>query len=391
MDGMPSLFSAAEREAFHRDGFVFKPNIVSPADAAALAAHYDALFAGKFPTGVFPDEWHWREGISLPTAVREIVNGWKTSPIVARVALSPSLGRAASELLNWSSGARIAQDDVLWKPAGAGGVGYHTDAAYISDQFAPRDDNSVTIWIALDDADEANGAVEYAVGSHRWRHLAGNATASSSSFHGSAGDVAHAAYAAAAAAGVARADVELRRVDVPRGGALFHHQDVYHGSRANTHAARPRRALAVHLLDRACRFRLSPAPDYIYGRYVLARGAANVSESFFPTVWAPRHAAAPRSDAVRDLARAGLLGDGAAEEEDVAHALEEEEARAPPDRPLVARWAGPGADGSERDALDGMLAAWRDSARHDDDDDAGRHGSASSASGEECAAKDEAA
>ena len=92
--------------------------------------------------------------------VREIVNGWKASPAVARVALSPSLGRAASELLSWPAGARIAQDDVLWKPPGTGGVGYHTDAVYISDQFTPRDDNSVTVWIALDDADESTGTVE---------------------------------------------------------------------------------------------------------------------------------------------------------------------------------------------------------------------------------------
>ena len=37
---------------------------------------------------------------------------------------------------------------------GAGGVGYHQDSAYISDQFEPRDENSVTVWIALDDADQ---------------------------------------------------------------------------------------------------------------------------------------------------------------------------------------------------------------------------------------------
>ena len=150
-----SLFSADERAAFHRDGFIVKPNIISPADATLLADHYSDLFAGRFPSGIYPDEWHWRENLSLPTAVREIVNGWKTSPMVARIALSPSLGRAAADLLEWKRGARLAQDDVLWKPPGASGVSYHTDGKYISDNFVPRDDNSVTVWIALDDADEA--------------------------------------------------------------------------------------------------------------------------------------------------------------------------------------------------------------------------------------------
>ena len=66
----PGLFSQEERELFWRDGFVLRRNVLSRADAAALASHYDSLFSGSFPTGVYPDEWHWRAGISLPNAVR---------------------------------------------------------------------------------------------------------------------------------------------------------------------------------------------------------------------------------------------------------------------------------------------------------------------------------
>ena len=39
------------------------------------------------------------------------------------------------------------------------------DSAYISRQFCPSSNNSVTVWIALDDADEERGIVEYAPGS----------------------------------------------------------------------------------------------------------------------------------------------------------------------------------------------------------------------------------
>lgn len=308
--------------------------------------HYHDLFAGTFPTGVYPDEWHWRAGISLPSAVREIVNGWKASPVVARIALAPSLGRAASELLGWSSGARVAQDDVLWKPAGAGGVGYHTDAAYISDQFVPRDDNSVTVWIALDDADDETGTVEYAVGSHRWHMANGNSNATESDFHGTA-DVAEPVYAAATRAGVAPSDVILRSVSVPRGSAIFHHQDVYHGSRANTHATRPRRALAIHLIRSDVAFRATPPPDYIYGRYVLREGSTDVSETFFPVTWLPPPPdGAPAdflSEPVRALTRRGLSSDAGGEQKS----------------PLIASWAGAGSDGSGEEALEGMLAAWR--------------------------------
>ena len=63
------LFSREERELFWREGFVVRRGVLSRADAAALASHYEALFSGAFPTGTYPDEWHWRAGISLPDAV----------------------------------------------------------------------------------------------------------------------------------------------------------------------------------------------------------------------------------------------------------------------------------------------------------------------------------
>lgn len=79
------------------------------------------------------------------------------------------MGRIVSNVMQWSS-VRIAQDDLIWKPPGQPNttVGFHQDGAYISDQFEPRENNSVTVWMALDDATVENGCVEYAVGSHRW-------------------------------------------------------------------------------------------------------------------------------------------------------------------------------------------------------------------------------
>eukprot|EP00421_Protoceratium_reticulatum_P024769 CAMPEP_0168475998 /NCGR_PEP_ID=MMETSP0228-20121227/61659_1 /TAXON_ID=133427 /ORGANISM="Protoceratium reticulatum, Strain CCCM 535 (=CCMP 1889)" /LENGTH=343 /DNA_ID=CAMNT_0008492101 /DNA_START=23 /DNA_END=1052 /DNA_ORIENTATION=- len=292
---------AGEREAFWRDGFLLRENVIDVQLAARLREHFGELFAGRFPTGIYPDEWHWREGISRPDKFREIVNAWKSSPLVASVALDPALGRLASGLLGWERGARLAQEDVLWKPPGAGGVGYHQDSAYISENFEPRADNSVTVWIALDTADADTGVVEYAVGSHRWP--APKATATSSSFHG-AGDELASVRAAAAAAG---ADLEIRRLSVPCGGAVFHHQDVWHGSGRNSTADRPRRALGVHLLRRDVEFRAMPPPDYIYGRYVLGDGCREVLEQFFPIVWTPEGHSSPIA---RKLLAAVVCGTG---------------------------------------------------------------------------------
>ena len=144
-------------------------------------------------------------------------------------------------------------------------------------------------------------------------------------------------------------------VTVPAGSAIFHHQDVWHGSRANTHATRPRRALAVHLLRRDVAFRITPPPDYIYGRYVSRRGSSKVSDTFFPVTWAPSPSAgepAVRSEAVIELTRCGLIIDDA------------KGSNSRPSPTLIAAWADADADGSERhvgprDALTGMLDAWR--------------------------------
>ena len=81
------------------------------------------------------------------------------------------------------------------------------------------------------------------------------------------------------------ADLEVRTVPVPAGAAIFHHQDVWHGSEVNRSATQHRRALGVHLLRADCAFRAAPPPDYIYGRYY--RGVRGPDEHFFPVVYRP--------------------------------------------------------------------------------------------------------
>lgn len=66
----------------------------------------------------------------------QIVNAWKADRTVAAVVLSERLGKLAATLAGWES-ARVAQDDVVWKPPGSGPVTFHQDAAYISKQFVP--------------------------------------------------------------------------------------------------------------------------------------------------------------------------------------------------------------------------------------------------------------
>ena len=65
--GGPS-WTAAQREHFATNGYVLQPDVIRPEDRDALVAAFERLFKGDFDTGTYPDEWHWREGISKPDA-----------------------------------------------------------------------------------------------------------------------------------------------------------------------------------------------------------------------------------------------------------------------------------------------------------------------------------
>eukprot|EP00117_Sycon_ciliatum_P045683 scpid75552/ scgid32804/ len=214
------LLTPAEKNTFWQNGFVVLPSFLNMSVVDELRHVFPRLFAGQFSTGIYPDEWHWREGISLPSASREICNAWKADHSVRRVILSELIGRLIADLMNWSDGTRIAQDDVLWKPAGGTAVGFHQDSRYISEQFVPYENNSVTLWMALDDADSENGCVEYACGSHRWaRHDSRKAdNVAQEGFHASSDAYDTPVHRAAEKAGVDRAQVRIAGTAVPAGG-----------------------------------------------------------------------------------------------------------------------------------------------------------------------------
>lgn len=284
------------REKLERDGFVKIPRSVFCLDGTTveeLRAELEGLFDGHYSTGIYPDEIHWRRGISRDDATRELCNAWKASSLIRRIVGSPQLGKLACELGNWTS-CRIAQDDVLWKPANsskASSVGFHRDGAYISDNFEPSENNCLTLWMALDDSDLENGTLQYAKGSHQWKKSTAE-TVEGSSFHVANDDDDDESNAYLNSLKIAARDVRLdfetdvtvETVDVPKGELLVHHQDVWHGSPPNVSLNRLRRALVVHLLRGDVAFRKHPSPHYIYGRYYI-RGETELREDFFPVTY----------------------------------------------------------------------------------------------------------
>ena len=256
-------------ERFCHDGFLIIEDFLDAGTIGDVVARFTPMFSGEFSTGLYPDEWNWREGRDPEDHTRQICNGWKSDPIIAKVVLSERIGSICARLAQWP-GARMGQDNVIWKPPGAKALGFHQDDSYCQ-WLVPS--NYVTCWIALDDTTAEGGTLEYVRGSHRWGSFP-----KIRQFH--APEDYHECLRAAAKAVEEVPDIV--KVQVPAGGCAFHAGGTWHGSGPNQSDA-PRRSLVSHCVSSEARFH----PDevsYIYSRY-RRRDSLEMDEDFFPILW----------------------------------------------------------------------------------------------------------
>ena len=270
-DALAGDITEADRRRFGEAGYAVIEELLPPDLVERLKARFEPLFRGEFDTGIFPDEWYWREGISLPDATRHMANAWKSDSVIGSLVLSRRLARVAALLMDWS-GARLGTDTLWWKPPGASEIALHQDDSY-SSFLDPGD--AVTCWYPLDDTDPDGGTIEYVEGSNRWRSLP-----NIGDFH-RPDDYRAAMRAAAAAAGVDH--VRVVRVAVPAGSCVIHSGQTWHGSDRNRNATRPRRSIAAHLLQDRTRFKEGRG-GYTYGRY-KRHGECEMDENYFPVLW----------------------------------------------------------------------------------------------------------
>lgn len=260
-----------QHRSFARDGFVVVPEgFADDATIERLRARFEPLFAGEYPTGIRPDEVNWVSGRDPDDRTRQICNGWKADPVLATQILSERTGRLAAELMGWD-GARLVQDNVIWKPPGAKSLGMHQDGSYL-DYLVPRE--MITCWIALDDTSAEAGTITYAAGSHRWPRSPENR----GEFHAPADWLAPLERARPKGE-----EPRLVPLVVRAGGAAFHHFNTFHGSGSNTGSGH-RRAVISHLVPADVRFHPVHV-DPVYSRYRKVDDLT-LDESFFPIVWA---------------------------------------------------------------------------------------------------------
>ncbi len=151
---------------------------------------------------------------------RQICNGWKCDLTVASIVLHPDVGEACARLRRWP-GARIGQDNVIWKPPGTKPLGFHQDDSYNGwiepGERIPAGSRSMT---QRHSRERSSTCVDRTNGRYRPR-------SSSSTPRRSV----ERPLPRAAAAGVT--DYEILPIEVPAGSCVIHHGRTWHGSRDN--------------------------------------------------------------------------------------------------------------------------------------------------------------
>lgn len=257
------------RERFHADGFVVMEPVFTAAQCRLARARLAGLFAGRFPTGIYPDEWYWREGLSLPGATRHMANAWKSDPAIAMIVKGTWIADWICYLNRWPR-ARLGQDTIWIKPPSARASALHQDNSFIDYLTPPV---MSTCWMTFSDTHADAATIEYVPGSHRWPTAPLPAD-----FHDPGHDHRARMRAAAAVAGIEGPAVV--QLEVPEGTIVFHHGNVWHGAGSSQRASGWRHTLAAHLLPAAARFTSAPG-GYIYRRYQLP-GDDALHDAFFP-------------------------------------------------------------------------------------------------------------
>src|SRR5210317_221953 len=259
-------------DEFNEDGFLILDQFIDQEWIDKLKSKFGPLFKGKFETGTEPDEWNWRFGKDPEDVTRQICNGWKSDNLIKELVCHYVVGETCSRLMNWN-GAKLIQDNVLWKPPGGKTLGYHQDAAY-DDWIIPQ--TMMTFWMSLDNTSKSTGTLEYVKGSHKW-----GLQPPKGEFH-SPKDYKEQLNIFAEKN---NQKIEIVYVEVPAGGVSFHHGYMWHGSGINT-SKDHRRAIVSHCVPSDAKFHPTNegGTAKIYKKY-KKENSDLLDEEYFPLLW----------------------------------------------------------------------------------------------------------
>jgi 2-oxoglutarate-dependent dioxygenase len=215
---------------FQRDGFIQAGVVLSPEELSELRAAYDRIFAATEKPSSYRNLGEKEGGLS-EGAVLQIIDMHKLDDAFQRLLFKPAILDLVEGYMG-TPNIRLYHDQALYKPALHGDeVPWHQDNGY----WKLEPPNALSLWIALDDADELNGCMRFVPGSHM------------------AGEVGHQRAGQYIAQLKADADESLAvAVPVSAGSGVFHHCRTLHNTKPN-HTTRQRRAWVMHLMPSGTR------------------------------------------------------------------------------------------------------------------------------------------
>jgi phytanoyl-CoA hydroxylase len=259
------LLDSAQLARFHRDGFLRGPQVVDAEGLTALRQELARVINDKGKPGV-PQPMGINNLAGDQThPVWQVVNIWEASEPYWKLLNIPGLGATIQKLIGGNE-IRLWHDQIQYKPEGIGGVNaWHQDWPYWPTMSVP---NAVTAWIAIDDADAANGCMSMVPGSNHWGnainhlHSIQNFSVMPPQYQG------HATVA--------------QLCPVRAGEVHFHHSLTWHGSHANT-STRPRRAIALHFMNETVL--KTPGETHCCSRYHEGAEGEPLRGERFPLIW----------------------------------------------------------------------------------------------------------
>jgi len=265
----PSLTQKKEIKQFHEDGFLIFKNFLDGSLLEKAIRRFDPIFSGEFETGVLPDKIKWLKGRDPEGIPRSMCNVWKADRMLANVTLAEKIGMVAAKLMGWP-GTRCNQDFIMWVPPGAGTVCFHQDNSY-QDWFSPGD--IITCWVALEGTAAEAGTLEYVRGSHKWP--LGPRVEQFSAPNNYRAELEEAAQEVGE-------KIDIVPVEIPKGGAAFHHGNLWHGSNYNQ-SKKSRYSISSHCMSSESEFHPT-IPSPMFNHYKKFNDLT-MEESFFPILW----------------------------------------------------------------------------------------------------------
>lgn len=184
----------------------------------------------------------WPEDSELPPepgkSVGFLFNLWLWNDEVRQVSFNPTLARWAAQLIGTRQ-VRLLEDNALFKDAGSGGsLKWHQDYPY----WPLAQPNAVTAWVALDDVNAENGAMQMVPGSHVMGEtlpaIFGTGTTYLQELR---------PQTVAEMRDPVAEELDIETIELGSGEVSFHHSLTWHASLSNL-SDRPRRSIVVRFV-----------------------------------------------------------------------------------------------------------------------------------------------